>query len=657
MWQPTNNNNQGSIQYGQIIAPQDQTQSPAYPQTVTVSANGSLNCAVLTAQDTDYHDLSPVIEGVQNLLKPVDDSGDLSYTWSCTEGTFATATGPSQTASGESATWTAPSSVTINDTTTLTCTITDNGDPLLPFETGYKIDAPVTQHVTVTYVASGGTSSINPTLAVQNCNQWNPNPAYVGDMISGKVTSQLSPSNLDSDGSGPTFVTYDWETKNVYESDDGGVNIPFTDATDRASYVIVWQPGDSSATFNATFFDPGYYILQVKCTANVCDSSTGGVIASAVATGYVGGDASDIPTSAGGSSADGLASPDDANGAGMPVQGVTIICNNTTIAAPKGKIKTVTVSEGQKVTLEAKLGNSDAPSCTWTIPGTAVANYNPSADDANLTELPKPPTQPQFSFYWTSSGTYTVSVSVPETITNADGTTTTKDVPASGTVTVKAPPACTFLSTQNGTVVLSQPSSNIKDPTYSKDPYDELYTLSGATSPLFTGTYGIIFTAAFPHNDETSWTVNFVQVIDDSTETHKFSTNPVKKGPRDGVYPPGCDWVFPYDKIAQNQPQNGVDTWGTPDAPSITVNNGTSMITLDEDLTMWVIGKPPGSGIWIPLASPIHWGWNILNAGQSTVNTHSWTGSGGQTGGEANPNNMEDGEPIWTKNAYPSGPS
>ncbi len=287
-WQPTDNNNQGTITYGQIIAPQDQTQSPAYPSTVTCAANGSLNCAVSDAQDTDYWKLSPNIEGVQNLLNPVDDSGDLSYSWSG-PGTFSAPASPSTN-------WTAPSTVTIGNTATLTCTITDNGDPIGPFNIGTKIDAPVTSSVTVKYVA-GSSSSLTPSLTVQNCNQWNPNPAYVGDAIHGTVTSTLTPDNLDTGGSGATFVTYSWVTDQVYASQDGssGSYVPF-----YGNYVIGWQQGAPTATFNAVFLDPGYYILTVNCTANVCDSSTGSVIASATSTGYVGGDAADVGSSNGG---------------------------------------------------------------------------------------------------------------------------------------------------------------------------------------------------------------------------------------------------------------------------------------------------------------------------------------------------------------------
>ncbi len=606
---------------------------------MTVAANGSLNCAVSTAQDTDYFSLTPVIEGVQDLLSPIDDSGDLSYAWSG-PGTFSDPASPSTN-------WTAPSTVTIGNTATLTCTITDNGDSLGPFDIGTKIDKQVTQHVAVTYVA-GGSSSLTPSLTVNNCESWDPNPAYVGDAIHGTVTSTLSPGNLDSDGSGPTFVTYDWETRNVYESDDGGATIPFTDATNRTSYVIVWQPGDSSATFNATFFDPGYYILQVNCTANVCDSSTGTVIASAVATGYVGGDASDIPTSAGGSSADGLVSPDDNNGAGMPVQGVTIICNNTTIAAPKGKIKTVTVSEGQKVTLEAKLGNSDAPSCTWTIPGTAVANYNPGADDANLTELPKPPTQPKFSFYWTSSGTYTVSVSVPETITNADGTTTTKDVPASGTVTVKPLPQFTFNATTGGTAKLG-----------GKDPAgDETMVMSGQTWPINNDSVGIIFTAVFPNNDDgdSGSNTEFVQVIDSAQEKDIYPTSTIMQAPY-GITPPGLDVSYPYQTKQQALDGFGnpvtPDTWITEDRPASGIPGDISSINRTDCYTMWLMWRCSSDGIWIPLKG-ISWGWNATATSNGQPPTFTVTGM--QTQGDATTDAAEcikDGEPNWTRNAHP----
>ncbi len=241
-----------------------------------------------TAQDTDYFSLSLAIAGVQDLLSPVDDSGDLSYSWSG-PGTFSNPTSPSTN-------WTAPNSVTIGQTATLTCTITDNGDPLLPFETGTKIDAPISSSVSVKYVASGGTSSINPTLAVQNCNQWNPNPAYVGDAIHGTVVGTLSPGDLDSDGSGPTFVEYSWNETGLWSSQTGAVCSFQPCALNGA---IGWTDGSPSTQFNAVFETPGYYIMQVTGTAAVCDSSTGGVIAAATGIGYVGGDPSDFQQSGG----------------------------------------------------------------------------------------------------------------------------------------------------------------------------------------------------------------------------------------------------------------------------------------------------------------------------------------------------------------------
>ncbi len=53
---------------------------------VTVVPGGSLNCAVNSPQDTDFWKLTPDIEGVQNLMNPVDDSGDLTYAWTSNNG-------------------------------------------------------------------------------------------------------------------------------------------------------------------------------------------------------------------------------------------------------------------------------------------------------------------------------------------------------------------------------------------------------------------------------------------------------------------------------------------------------------------------------------------------------------------------------------------
>jgi hypothetical protein len=58
--------------------------------------------------------------------------------------------------------------------------------------------------------------------------------------------------------------------------------------------IIVWPSGTDSAspTFNATFFDAGEYIIQVNVTATI--KHLGGSTTTLNATGYIGGDQSDI---------------------------------------------------------------------------------------------------------------------------------------------------------------------------------------------------------------------------------------------------------------------------------------------------------------------------------------------------------------------------
>ncbi|HEY3332329.1 MAG TPA: hypothetical protein VGK19_20030 [Capsulimonadaceae bacterium] len=48
-----------------------------------------------------------------------------------------------------------------------------------------------------------------------------PNPANVGDTITGTVKATLFPGTHEPDGSCPTYITYEWSTAGVYRSDTG----------------------------------------------------------------------------------------------------------------------------------------------------------------------------------------------------------------------------------------------------------------------------------------------------------------------------------------------------------------------------------------------------------------------------------------------------
>jgi len=142
---------------------------------------------------------------------------------------------------------------------------------------------------------------------------WEPDPAYVGQIIGGDVSATVS-GGLDSDGSGPFYATFDWETARVpvpgtttcetmtaiWESPDGDAvdaegNGPTAFTTYSGSYSLAWLPYTIAKNrFDATFNDAGYYILKVQCTASIHDSRTGSAVGSLSSSGYVGGTASDV---------------------------------------------------------------------------------------------------------------------------------------------------------------------------------------------------------------------------------------------------------------------------------------------------------------------------------------------------------------------------
>ena len=142
-------------------------------------------------------------------------------------------------------------------------------------------------------VDSAGVVAYDAVVTVSTGNVWQPDPAVVGDIIYGNVSATTS-GGLDSDGSGPTFVTYHWVTFGVWMSPDGGVATAFS--PHRSGSAIGWiDLGDPTTQFDAIFPDAGYYILEVTCTATIHDSSTGAVIGVVSAPGFVGGTAGDLP--------------------------------------------------------------------------------------------------------------------------------------------------------------------------------------------------------------------------------------------------------------------------------------------------------------------------------------------------------------------------
>ncbi|HEY3332325.1 MAG TPA: polymorphic toxin-type HINT domain-containing protein [Capsulimonadaceae bacterium] len=190
-------------------------------------------------------------------------------------------------------------------------TFTVDGAPATPLATPpYSASWPVTAGIhtviaTANYAGNipvksppvivyGG--SATPALTVEDVTGgWQPNPANVGDTITGTVKAVFTPSSMESDGSGPTYVTHEWSTAGVYRSDTGDAG-SFT--TYAGNYSIGYRGHGKEDQFHAVFFDPGYYILKVTCAATVHDSHTGATLSALSATGWVGGTTADLAASA-----------------------------------------------------------------------------------------------------------------------------------------------------------------------------------------------------------------------------------------------------------------------------------------------------------------------------------------------------------------------
>jgi hypothetical protein len=119
---------------------------------------------------------------------------------------------------------------------------------------------------------------------------WDPNPAYVEDIIGGDVAATIEPAGIDSDGTGPTYVTYNWSTVKVWQSLGEG-----TASTEAANYGLQYFRTIPSTRFWCWFMEPGYYILKVKCTATIHDSRTGASLLEVSGTGCIGGDDPESP--------------------------------------------------------------------------------------------------------------------------------------------------------------------------------------------------------------------------------------------------------------------------------------------------------------------------------------------------------------------------
>jgi len=122
---------------------------------------------------------------------------------------------------------------------------------------------------------------------------WSPTQGVVNQLISGPVSATLS-SGLDGTGTGPTFATYDWSQVTLWESNDGGVAIPFSTYGGGFGAGFVDDNkavgmGTDNSTFYRFFTAAGYYIIEDECTATIFDSATGNSLGSVVGVDYIGG--------------------------------------------------------------------------------------------------------------------------------------------------------------------------------------------------------------------------------------------------------------------------------------------------------------------------------------------------------------------------------
>jgi len=113
--------------------------------------------------------------------------------------------------------------------------------------------------------------------------------------VSGDATATLSAPSLVGDGSGLSYVTYSWDCDQIWESDDDGVNDPWTLYADGdglsgqySEDLTSWIDDCGPTRFWHEFDDPGYYVLHVIVNAEIHDSRTGAVIETVSNDAYIG---------------------------------------------------------------------------------------------------------------------------------------------------------------------------------------------------------------------------------------------------------------------------------------------------------------------------------------------------------------------------------
>ena len=229
-------------------------------------------------------------------------------------------------------------------TYTLTATAVYDTDGL-----SVSVSSPPLTFYVATFTAQGGS--------------WSPDPAYVGDTVTGQVQGKLDPQSLDG---GSYFVDYSWNTGQVYYSQDGtsGTFEPY-----GGNDVLGWSQGKATTEFTAVFFDAGFYILEVIGTATVYSVYTGQAAATFTATAYVGGDASAIDQSGGNTPHALRAHPNAQGGAtGLPVDPPKVEIDVNDTQAPNDDY----VQNGHSMNCQVKLDKAAAMPITVNLAVTSI---------------------------------------------------------------------------------------------------------------------------------------------------------------------------------------------------------------------------------------------------------------------------------------------
>lgn len=232
---------------------------------------------------------------------------------------------------------------------------------------------------------------------------------------------------------------------------------------------------------------------------------------------------------------------------------------------------------GQKIGLEVRPDPAayNFSNIQWTVPGTKVANYNPTTSSAVPTDLTVL-NQATINYYWVDGGNNRqVSVSA-----NIGGKTYT----ASTTFNVKRPIVQNIDAT-TGTIAA--------DSNFNK-PGTHLHFGNPNT------TSGIVFSATVQKPSGFTGDLAWVQVAHPVLRRYKENLF----GNWEKLDETGLDTDFPYAG-----PYSG-NTVSTSDSPGGELTSGYQRVEIADRYSMWLIFKPSGTdSIWVPL-SRVDWGWN-----------------------------------------------